>query len=364
MSLKEKSSLKISRSGWVALLIICLLLGLYGVGLLTLRNPSFKNTFWQTMEANLQSRSLSLNSQINWQSETDKSIIQSIKADFSFSPQASLDFEQSSLIRTSDSCLPTQGQLRKNALDLEERRYIQSLRILEGETYFSHDCDFQFINDLSEYKPKPNSQKLKYGQWHKSDITLRKNAELQVYFLTWLAYNGFFYGYLNPAQRKDILNHLEEFYLVDWQNDTLAYHQNGRLYYEYKLKIDRSKLGSAFLKYHNLHIVNFYEADSFSEEDIDKYFKTAFPNHSTEYTLVIDAYAQEIKSIKGSVIRPFRPMPQLDSEFILWPQFSNLIYALSRINPQHLNMEINFLIQNHRPVFQIPENKLIKEGAD
>ena len=106
----------------------------------------------------------------------------------------------------------------------------------------------------------------------------------------------FLYGQMEPAARERVVASLRDAYEVDFRGVRSFYH-DGRLIYEYDVRLDYRKLGPAFVSYFNALLTPGEEELDLTAEEMATIFANPH-NPETVYIVAIDAWSRQVVEVR------------------------------------------------------------------
>ena len=130
------------------------------------------------------------------------------------------------------------------------------------------------------------------AQWYVKNIQTPAAIDFQHFLMSATANNGFLYGKLEAESRHQVMSALRDAYRVDF-TDTNTFRRDGRLLYEYKVDLDPSQFGNAFIKYFNANIADPNQRIEISDADL----QGVFFGQDIIYTVLVDVWSRQIVRI-------------------------------------------------------------------
>ena len=318
------------------------------------RPPDPEAVFWQTVEGNLRSKSVSLQTEVRLDlPDRPGSLVLEDRWEMVFgeAPQARLSqqalfYDRLFSQQTGSDWLEQLGEERLEQLP-EQVWYGQSTRIRPEAVWASHDLsarppvdDDGWLELFSDGTEVPAVG----GGWRKFSGT--EAAQWQHFLMATASYSGFFYGRLdNPLQRAEVMEHLRQAYRVDFEK-VRSVQRQGRLLYEYRVAFDQQALGRAFISYFNLHLAA-SEADDLRLPP--ELAANVFLLEGIEHTVLIDARTRQITGISQPIsIGPGWFVRELTGSFIVAPLLAPVVGNASFEGAQSLSLETRLVSQNQR----------------
>lgn len=259
------------------------------------KSPSAEDVFWQTIDNNLNSQSVILDTKVLVDLPQKKDlVVLDNQLSLSFAPDVGSSFRQQ--ILTYDKTIAKHNNQESDTAEsqaktnhLNKQWYEQNSSSFNNSVYFKHSVYGQ-----------PEGENLIEGselnladQWYKQDIESLTASNFQHFLMASSSINGFLYGKLTAPQRAQIISDLAIAYQVDFDN-TDSYWEDGRLFYQYEVEVDWQKFGIAFVNYFNANIAD--EEHRIEIDDINA--QNIFANQRINYTVVIDVLSRQIVAIE------------------------------------------------------------------
>ena len=331
-----------------------------------LLQPSFEKVFWQTVEDNLSSRSLSVSTTIEVDSPTGSLEILNNQLQLSFAPEASAGWQQTSLLY--DKALAQHylnpGQIeRLEELDQipDQELYRQTAFSLGSSVYFQHQIETRpLIEDWTDqYATTLEGGASLDGSWYRRQLLVHPIDSLQRFLMNALSTHGFLYGYLDYEARQPLLEQLRQVYIVDF-DDGQSFWLAGRLYYQYELRLNYAEFGQVLVDYFNAHIASEEQRVELTEEEV----RSLLRPQPAAYTVTVDVWARRITEVSYPFSIPFVSPYRVLSEdnWELAPQFSSLIGDLRGAVDWRWQTKVRFFNQNQVLEFEPPAATDLKDS--
>ena len=301
--------------------------------------PDPEKVFWRTVENNLDSRSVSLETEV-WLGLPEEADIlllnNSLEMDFR---HGGLRFQQETLFYGEN----VPGQY-VNPLQLEqyhqaglaeppaEEWYEQECYILPAGVWARHDlytrpsqADWSRLFGGSEENPPWG------GGWRRFGLDGNNFLSWQHFLMISATSGGFFHGSLPPEERAEVVRLLKQAYEVDFSR-TRTFRRSGRPFHEYQVSFDQAALGRAFVYYFNAQAeaIGLEERLSLGSEQTANIFQVRDISH----TVVIDAWSGRITKIEHPLeIGPGWLAQGLSEDFVVSPLLSPII-ANAALDPE------------------------------
>ena len=340
---------QISSLSLMAKVVISLLLILVLVYILWLswRQPPAEAVFWQTVERNLQTNSLVSETEILLPSAN--LTLMNSQTQLSFKPEVKADFYQTLNLDQPPDQEWLWQYLRNFNQDVYFKHYLQTQPVLEDYLNFVHDS-----SQIGAYDPQT--------WYHPADLDLNQTNNLQLYLMTVLASDGFLFANFDAESRQKLLASLRDAYVIDFQK-TNSYHNQGRLFYEYQVRLDYPRFGQALIEYADLHISS--AAQKYANQLSSERQAQLLTPQDTVYTVVIDVYARRIFEIKYNYSLPFVfSYLQLANynNFVLLPRHSNVINTLLRLGDLGLVIKTSYNNYDQDLAVEIPKSEIVEHN--
>ena len=334
--------------------------------------PTPADVFWDTIELNLQTKSLKLAPSIHLhhaRRDGQLTLLDS-QISFNFRPETQLEASQASLIyhqHLSDYYINPQQATIYQDIGLpqppEAEWLYQDVRNLDNQAYFRHRLETQpAFEEYARYLDRSQSQELAPwgGAWYKpplAGLDYPQLSNLQLYWMTAVSTSGFLFGYIEDPTRQPILENLRLAYNVDFDN-MKTYRLDGRLMYEYQFTLNYDEFSRALVAYHDSHIRD-YQQKAATILTAEGQSVLRLRPQPTVYTVVIDADARQIVSVSHDYAVPFvAPYLSFSSynDFVLVPYSSVVIQSLAAIDGVELEVRMIVSDYNQRLDIDQPRN--------
>ena len=352
--LKIKALLKRTPRPILVFLFIIVSLILINAFWLLNKSPSPENVFWQTLDNNLNSQSVILETKTEIDLPgSDNRILLDNNLALSFAPEVATKFDQKILsydqllasYYVNPQQVDTYGVFGVEDLPPQEW-YEQNSYSFNDLIYARHDLYTEPRQDDWRDNFNDGFKSLPLGEtWYKKISEEDLKAHFQYFLMFSVASDGFLYGKIEPSARAEIMEELKGAYKIDFET-VKSSRKDGRLYYEYDVRLDYGQLGVAFLEYLNANIADEDKKLVFNEEEARKTFAG---QQDTNYKVLIDVWARQITQIRYPyMVRPIISQ-QIDPEdFSISPHFSAIIRDFIINTNLKINVTTNILSQNHR----------------
>ena len=335
---------------WTFIIILVVLGATYGLWYF-IYAPDAESVFWATMDDNLSSQSVILETDIGFELPTGQTKIL-------LKDQFELGFAAENInSKLKQQILVYDKELSEYYVDPLQEQYFQQLGITENvppeqwyeqnsyvfndeDVYLQHDIYTQpvFANwrqlNTTDQSPLPWGE-----QWYK----LSNLDRYQRFLMSAIAQNGFLYGNIEPQKRAEILEILKQTYEVDFDK-VISIDRGGRSFYQYDVRLNYDYFDLAFVKYFNALTQDPKQKLKLPGQG-DRYFA---PKDIT-YTITIDKSARQIVQIEHPfIIYPFDLGTQPDEwPFLYFPLFGEEFVAVPYVTSLILNSvsNLNFPLQ-------------------
>ena len=308
------------------------------------RDPDPEQLFYQTLERNLNSRSVTLRSQVTLKLDglTINLLTNDLQLGFQDHPQGR--WAQRSLVYHSllSQHYPDQAQLA-NYQDRgieslpQQEWYHQQVLASQEEMYMRHwfsvqppRSDWQQLS-ADPLDPLPQSQ-----DWYAVPFQESTFQESVYHFLIGAtASDGFLFGALDKSQRRALMKQLRQAYSLNLEElDT--FYQDGRLHYRYRVRLKGNQFVLAFIDYYNLQIPT--ESEQFERNE------QLFIRQDVVYDVVLDVDKRQFVQIRHPVVLH---SSEYQNYLLLSHQYSLLIYDL-QVNQQLPLMVETTIVDQHQ----------------
>ena len=332
---------------------------------LTNRSPSAESVFWKTLDNNLNSQSVVLETKINvGVGGGEQKTLLDAQTSLSFAHQDGANLNQKLLLYDKDI-----AEIYVDPLQLKSYQSVgvenppaqewhkQEVYNFDNTIYARHDIYTQPAQaDWSEAFNVYFTGLPLGADWHKREIQSDLPADFQHFLMTSMVNGGIFlHGKIEPQARERIADKLRNAYKVDFEN-VKAFHRNGRLVYEYEVKLNYQQFGIAFVDYFNTNIASEEQRVEITDEDATTLFIDQV-NPGTTYTVLIDAWSRQLLEVEN----PFNfvvgiTYNDIDSQdFVVIPYFTPMIRDLLSNTDLKINVTTRVLGQNQRLSLEPPQ---------
>ena len=369
LKVMRKISPSVSKPLFVIVTILILVCGSFAFWLLN-RAPNHQQVFWQTIENNLSSRSVSFETQIEFDSpDQSGELILDNRLDLSFETQPSAHFKHQILFYDHNIAQQTDASLQTEQYFLaglekppEQEWYAQEGQITQEAVWIRHDLYTQPPNDNWNRLFGQSFVQVPLGAaWKEFKLDDNEYLDWQRFLMATSSSSGFFYGRLNSQERAGLMELLRQAYKVDF-TQARSFSENGRQLYEYQVSFDQAALGRAFVYYFNAHI-----SDSNDLEKLElppNLLNNIFRFEGLTHKLVVDVRARQIAYIDYPIaISPGWSARDLTEDFVVVPLFSPIVRDAVLQNFLPLRVRTRIVAQNQRLVFPVPAGVLRTEDA-
>ena len=332
------------------------------------RPPDPEAVFWQTVEGNLRSKSVSMQTEIRLDlPDRPKSLVLENQWEMAFGAVPAAQFNQRALFydqlfaqQRNDNQLEQLSQAQASQLP-EQVWYHQAVRVrpsavwarqsLSAEPAVDDDGWRNFFSDGTE-------DPVIDGDWKSFEV--EEAVRWQHFLMTAASYSGFFYGRLdNPSQRAEVMEQLRQAYRVDFEQSR-SLRRQGRLLYEYRVAFDQAALGQAFISYFNFHLAASGSEALFLSPDLAA---NIFLFEELEHTVLIDAAARQITGIQQPLsINPGWVARGLSDSFVVAPFLAPVVGNAFLEDGLPLSIETRLIAQNQH--LEIAPPAIGKEEED
>ena len=349
--------------------ILILVCGSFAFWLLN-RAPNQQEVFWQTIENNLSSRSVSFETQIELDLPDQASpLILDNRLDLSFETQPSAHFKHQILFydhniaQQTDAYLQTEQYLLAGLENPPEQEwYAQEGQITQEAVWIRHDLYAQPPDDNWHQLFGRSFVQVPLGAaWSEFKLDDNEYLDWQHFLMTTSSSSGFFYGRMNSQERAGLMELLRQAYKVDFAQ-VRSFSQNGRQLYEYQVSFDQVALGRAFVYYFNAHIS---DSNDFEKLELPpNLLNNIFQFEGLTHKLVVDVRARQIAYIEYPIsISPGWFARDLTDDFVVVPLFSPIVRDAVLKNFLPLRARTRIVAQNQHLVFPVPTGVIRTEDA-
>ncbi len=330
------------------------------------RSPSAESVFWKTLDNNLNSQSVVLETKVNVDlgGEEQKTLLDT-QTSLSFAHQSGANLNQKLLLYDKDI-----AEIYVDPLQLESYQSIgienpppqewhkQEVYSFDNTIYARHDIYTQPAQaDWNKAFNVYFTGLPLGGEWHKKEIQSGLAADFQHFLMTSMVNGGIFlYGKTEPQARERITAKLRNAYEVDFEN-VESFHRNGRLVYEYEVKLDYQQFGIAFIDYFNTNIADEEQREKMTDEKAATIFSNRINPDIITYTVLIDAWSRQLLEVKN----PFNfavgiIYNDIDSQdFVVIPYFTPMGRDLLLNTDLKIDVTTRVLSQNQRLSLEPPQ---------
>lgn len=357
---------KRARSVLVIFFLLLFLGAFYTIFWLLIKSPSAETVFWETLDNNLNSQSIVLETKIDVDlGEAGKRDISDSRTSLSFAYETGSSLNRRFAIYDEDI-----AQIYVNPLQLETYQLI-GVENLPGQEWNEQEV-FAFGNTIyarhniytQPDQPGWNNAydeyfiELPLGEtWSKREVEQGLPAAFQHFLMTSMANGGIFlYGKIEPAARARIVTEFKDAYEVDFE-EVKTFDRDGRLIYEYEVRLNYPKFAVAFFDYFNANIVDEEQKINITEEEIRAAFSNPNqPNSEITYTVLIDARSRQLLEVRHPLKFYFRIYYDAISpqDFYVIPYLSPLIRDLVSNTDLKIGVTTKVLSQNQRLFLEPP----------
>ena len=324
-------------------------------------SPEPEQVFWQTVEDNLSSRSVSFETRV-WLDLPEQAdvLLLDNRLDLNFETGGAY-FQQKTLFYDSSISEhysnPLQlAQYSQAGLDTPpaEEWYEQECYITRLGAWARHDLYSRPALDNWHQLFGSGSEEPPWGgDWQNFDLAGNNFLSWQHFLMISSTSGGFFYGHLDDAAtRAELLSLLHRAYKVDFSR-TRMFRRYGRPFYEYQVEFDQAALGQAFVYYFNAHAeaIGLKGRLNLTPDQAANIFKVEYLSH----TIVIDAWSDRIVSIEHPLkIGPGWLAQGLTEDFVVVPLLSPIIGDAILETRLPLTVKTSVAAQNQRLDFEAP----------
>ncbi len=298
---------KRARSVLVIFFLLLFLGVFYTIFWLLIKSPSAETVFWETLDNNLNSQSIVLETKIDVDlGEVGKRNILDSRTSLSFAYETGSSLNRKFAIYDADI-----AQIYVNPLQLETYQLIGVKDLPEQEwskqEVFAFGDTVYARHNIYTQPDQPDWNnaydeafiELPLGEtWRKMEIKQGLQS-FQHFLMTSMANGGIFlYGKIEPEARARIVTEFKDAYKVDFEK-VKTFDRDGRLIYEYEVKLDYPEFGIAFFDYYDANIAEEGQKVNVTEEEIREAFSNPnHPNLQITYTVLIDARAQQLLEVR------------------------------------------------------------------
>ena len=321
--------------------------------------PEPEHVFWQTVEDNLSSRSVSFETRV-WLDLPEQAdvLLLDNRLDMNFETGGAY-FRQKTLFYDSSISKhysnPLQlAQYSRAGLETppDQEWYEQECYITRAGAWARHDLYTRPAQDDWRQLFASGSETPPWGEeWQNFDLNVNNFLSWQHFLMISGTSGGFFYGHLNDVNaRAELLSLLHRAYKVDFSR-TRSFRRHGRPFYEYQVGFDQALLGQAFVYYFNAHAeaIGLEERLDLTPDQAANIFLVEDSSH----TVVIDAWSARIASIEHPLeIGPGWLAQGLTEDFVVVPLLSPIIGDATLKTRLPLTVKTSIAAQDQRLDFE------------
>ena len=183
------------------------------------------------------------------------------------------------------------------------------------------------------------------NRWHSYQFEdLSPSQDFQKFLMNFMGTHGFLYGYLDYEDRQKLLKQLRQVYLINFE-EAQRFTKDGRLYYQYEVRLEQSQLGQMLLDYFNANTAKDDQKIQLTKEQAENLIRL---DGEVVYQVVIDVWARRITQISYNFTTPFVGAYSILSEYgwQAWPHYSPLIEYLYHQAGLRLKTSVSVTNQN------------------